>query len=597
MLHIYVKNPRKNAVRVYSFLAGLIIFAGVALAFFTILQKSATVDETVHLASGYSYWATGDFRMNPEHPALIKEIAALPLLFFHLNFNAESPNFDQVHLWDFGPEVIFRNTVPGPLLIMVGRVTLLIFLVLLGIITYRWSKKLYGEKTALVVLFLTMTCENILAHSGLITTDVPITFSFLFACYALSQYLQKKDRASFAWFTISLALVLLVKYSAVVIAVALIAIMLVHSLLHRKNKEGKYISSVIQDFFSNKIFPLIIAAAISFVFIVFAYGGDFKTVATGADSASAEVIQDFISNKSVTTQNILHWVEKNVPFPAYHYIEGMALVLTHNKGGHTVFFLGDISNQGWWYYFPTVFLFKTSLTSLALFVGLLAYALSKFTLFILQEKRKTFQEIWKRLKDFHFDFIILSLAPIIFFAISMNSKLNLGVRYVLPVYPFLFILSGIVIQYFFKKRILRVALIIFLAASLYETIHTFPNFISYYNAFAYGNGVSPMHISDDSNLDWGQDLRALKKYMDTNHINSVYLRYFGTADPAAYGVTTKSYFPNDNDIKNGQEVSGYVVVSATALSSSFEGYTWPQLRKPIAIINGSLYVFDFDHLK
>ncbi len=580
----------------YTFLAGLIIAASVVTAFFTFSQKSSTVDESVHLASGYSYWSTGDFRMNPEHPALVKEIAAIPLLFFHLNFNPQSPNFDQTHLWDFGPEVIYHNNASPQQLIMAGRLPLLIFLVFLGVLTYIWSKKLFGEKVALVVLLLTLTCQNILAHSGLITTDVPITFAFLFVCFALAQFLQQRSSKTFMWFTIALAFVLLVKFSAVVVVVALLVMMAVHSLLHAKHSEKHAALQILRDFFKHKALPLILAGIITFVFIVFCYGGGFKTVYGGTDSASAEVVHDFVDHQPEKVRNALNWIGNNVPFPAYDYIEGMALVLTHNKGGHTVFFLGEVSNRGWWYYFPTVFLFKTSLSNLLLFISVVALGITKFAFFVAREKHR-FSAMHKKLQSFNFEYIILVLAPLIFFAFGMRSRLNLGVRYVLPVYPFLFILSGFVIQYFFKTKILRAVLVLFLAASLYETIHAFPNYLSYYNPLAFGNGVTPLHISDDSNLDWGQDLPALKKYMDNNHIDSIYLRYFGTADPAAYGINVKPSFPTEKDILSGQDVSGYVAVSATALSSPDEGYAWPLLRKPVDVINGSLYVFHFDHLK
>jgi hypothetical protein len=594
---LLILNPTSNTTaRVYNILAALIIALGVALAFFTVLQKSSTVDESVHLASGYSYWATGDFRMNPEHPALVKEIAAIPLLFFHLNFDPTSRNFDEARLWDFGPEVIYHNVVTGPKLITAGRIPLLVFLVLLGILVYRWSKKLYGEKVALVILFLTMTCENILAHSGLITTDVPITFAFLFVCFTLAEFLTHKSKRSFAWFTLALTFVLLVKYSAVVIAVAILAIMAIHTLLHKKNAKGKVWLDLTLDFLKQKLWPLIAAGLLSLVFIFAAYSGGFKTVYSGTDTASAEVVHDFVDNQSPSVKKGLDWIGNNVPIPAFYYLEGMALVLTHNKGGHTTFFLGQVSNRGWWYYFPTVFLFKTSLTDLLLFVGVAALGISRAAFTIVRERKDRLKSLYKKLQGINFEYIVLVVAPLIFFTISMRSRLNLGVRYILPIYPFLFILSGLVIKYFVENKYLRAVLVVFLGVSLYGTITTFPNYLSYYNALAFGKGVTPLNISDDSNLDWGQDLPALKKYMDDNHIDSIYLRYFGTADLSSFGINSKG-FPSLDDIKNGQTVTGYVVVSATAISSPEDQYSWPLLGKRVAIINDSLYVYYFDHLK
>src|SRR5947207_991400 len=39
-----------------------------------------TFAEPVHLAAGYAYWTTGDFRLNAEHPPLLKLLWAAPLV-------------------------------------------------------------------------------------------------------------------------------------------------------------------------------------------------------------------------------------------------------------------------------------------------------------------------------------------------------------------------------------------------------------------------------------------------------------------------------------------------------------------------------------
>ncbi|MGN6734263.1 MAG: hypothetical protein ACTHMB_20185, partial [Candidatus Binatia bacterium] len=57
---------------------------------FFIRANSQTVDEAAHLAAGYSYLVTADFRLDSEHPPLLKAFQALPLwLFFRLPFNPD----------------------------------------------------------------------------------------------------------------------------------------------------------------------------------------------------------------------------------------------------------------------------------------------------------------------------------------------------------------------------------------------------------------------------------------------------------------------------------------------------------------------------
>ncbi len=587
---------QKNMSRSYTALAFLIIAAALVLVYFTVSQKSQTTDEAVHLASGYSYWATGDFRMNPEHPALVKDIAAIPLLFFHLDSKTDGPYFDQAHLWDFGPQVIYHNNKPGQEILMAGRTMMLLFFALLGVIVYFWAKKLYGAKTALVVLFFTMTCEVILGHAGLVTTDVPISFAFLFTCFTLTRFFQNPTKKTFAWFSLAFSLVLLVKYSALVVGVVIAVIAIAHSLLHNESFKGKFLKRFAADLLSRKVVPLICSLAIAIVVIIVCYGGGTKKIYESIDTDSARVVHEFVAARSPQEQKLLNWVGNNVPVVAFDYWEGMVSVLTHNEGGHTTAFLGEISNRGWWYYFPVVFLFKTSLADLAITVGAVAAGASYIALTFLRAKKSRFKAFWQRLQQTRFDFIVLAIAPAIFFAISMNSRLNLGLRYVLPIYPFIFLFAGTFLKYFVTKKYLRPVLVAVMGFSLYTTIHAFPNYLAFFNPFSWGNGVTPENITIDSNIDWGQDLTTLKKYMDQNHIDSIYLRYFGTADPAFYGIKTR-YFPSLQEIKNGMDVSGYVAVSASWYAQPDDQYQWVHLQKPVAVLDNSIFIMNFEHVK
>ncbi|HEY8181602.1 MAG TPA: hypothetical protein VII32_05140, partial [Thermoanaerobaculia bacterium] len=56
------------------------MLAFIILAIGDIKETSPTSDELPHLAAGYTYLKLHDYRLNDEHPPLIKELAALSII-------------------------------------------------------------------------------------------------------------------------------------------------------------------------------------------------------------------------------------------------------------------------------------------------------------------------------------------------------------------------------------------------------------------------------------------------------------------------------------------------------------------------------------
>ena len=123
------------------------------VAVFSIRNDSATMDELAHLPAGYSYVSQKDMRLNPEHPPLIKDLAGLPLLFIkNINFpvDAKSWREDINGQWDFGAELLYKSQNPVDKMMFWGRIPMIVILVLLGAGVFYWTKKLFGNKAALL---------------------------------------------------------------------------------------------------------------------------------------------------------------------------------------------------------------------------------------------------------------------------------------------------------------------------------------------------------------------------------------------------------------------------------------------------------------
>ena len=187
---------------------------------------------------------------------------------------------------------------------------------------------------------------------------------------------------------------------------------------------------------------------------------------------------------------------------------------------------GVYSQTGWWYYFPLTMLYKTPLTLMAALIAAAAIARRVLRLW---EDVQVAKARWTTL--------CLAIPPLLYLIAAMRSNLNLGLRHVLPVYPFLYIAVGIAAARLYAMRpvVAKRAIAIFMLAAFVEALIAFPNYIAFFNA-AVGGTSNGINLLGDSNLDWSQDLKLLAEWRQKHPQERLYLLYFGLADPWAYGI-------------------------------------------------------------
>ncbi len=538
-----------------KFLFGKVILIVLFLFTFLIMisaakQNSSTTDESIHLFAGYTYITRNgphSFRLDPEHPPFLKEIAAVPLLFFH---NIQIP-IDG--LWDkagnfyydswqeartLAENFLFSYGNDADKLVFWGRFPFIILALLLGLASYYWSKKLYGEKAGIFAGFLILLMPNILAHGLLINTDLGLTLFLFLAIYFWTKFLKVPNWFNFLLSGLFVGMSFASKYTSVIVLPILIVLVLAKIFFYDKNLKSwlKYLGG---------FFGILV---IGFVIIWASYGFSVQTPPAPIGSLS---------------ENIKLWTSFNVPnsldgifqkirpilFPADFY-KGFFLVGRHALGGHGSFLLGQTSNSGWWYYFPVAIWYKTPIP---LFIFLILGII-----------------FWKKLKAKEsFDELVLLTAPIIFLAISMFSKADLGVRHILPIFPFLAVYASKsinlvdfratkIIRADVKKLIPALLFILLILWYLLSSISSYPNYLAYFNESS-GGPRGGYKILGDSNLDWGQDIFRIKKYLDEHQINDGYILYPWDGNEALryYGINLKPFPWEDRTIK------GYVIVSAT----------------------------------
>src|SRR3989338_6628036 len=196
--------------------AAIIISVAVALAIISVWDDSLIVDEIPHIGAGYSYLVKQDLRLNPEHPPLAKDLAAIPLLFLKLKqtaFETKQWLSDVNGQWEFGRKLIYNSENDADQITHFVKLPMLLFFVLAAILIFKWAKKLYGNGGALVALLLFSFSPTVLAHARFVTTDLPALFGVLFATYFFVKYSQHPNRKNFWLACIDFGIALLTKFS------------------------------------------------------------------------------------------------------------------------------------------------------------------------------------------------------------------------------------------------------------------------------------------------------------------------------------------------------------------------------------------------
>ena len=510
---------------IFKIILVVIFTASFLLMIFSGLSDSQTTDEAIHLFSGYTYLTQNDFRLDPEHPPLLKELSALPLLFFqNLNISLgdlwlKSGNF-YYDSWQearvLGEQFFYLLGNNPAKLLFWGRLPFIFLTLILGYAGYFWAKKLYGVKAGILSAFLILFFPNFLAHGHLINTDLGLTLFIFIATYFWGKFLKQKNWQNLLLTGLFSGLAMASKYTAIILFIILF-ILAVVKLFQEKKEYGKIILGYVG------------VLIISLMVIWATYGFSLN----------------FLAN----------------------YYKGISFVLQHALGGHGSFLLGQNSNVGWWYYFPITILFKTPIPIFILLILTIIY----------------FKKIHS--KDL-FDEYLLIIPPIIYLVFAMISKADLGIRHILPIFPFLFVFiaKSTNILEFTKLIWLKIIIVISIVWYLISALVSFPNYLAYFNEFVSGP-KGGYKILADSNLDWGQDIYRLKDYLTNHNIDKIYLVYPWDGDSALNysGINFEPLTPAMQNVK------GPVVVSATYFQTDV--YKW--LKKyPFEQITPGLFIFN-----
>jgi Dolichyl-phosphate-mannose-protein mannosyltransferase len=492
-----------------------------------------TVDETGHIASGMQLLDQGIYTYDHQHPPLTRVLVALGPYLAGARSNRQN---------DFTVEgaTILYGDGHYDLRLALSRAGNLPFFWLACWMVFLWGRRILGPAGATLSVLTFSMIPSVLAHAGLSTTDFGVTACFAAATYASVRLLDEPGLKTAAWLGIAMGLMVLSKFSALVFYPAAAIAALAYWLYSSRPSVSEF-----ARLFAVRLRWIGLAAILSLLIIWAGYRFSFgKTV----------------------------WFSIRVPFPELY--SGLKVLMDHNTQGHLSYLLGELRTEGWWTYFPVLIAVKLPL-ALLIFAAV---------------------GLWRRparpAGAWPFAFAVAIPAAIL--AVSMSSRINIGIRHILPAFPFLAIIAATGALWLIEQSRRRNWALWAAAAAagwlVISSLAAHPDYLAYFNALA---GDEPERIVVDSDLDWGQDIKRLGRRLRELNAPAVTFSPTLTISLAAHG------FPPHQLSNPDAPAPGWNAVQVTywkrdrmglMLDDPGEG-TWPDVVRPTERVGRSILLY------
>ena len=607
-------------------LAILILAVMFLLLLTSVWNDSAIFDESAHIPAGYGYVTQLDYRLNPEHPPLVKAIAALSSWIVvrpYFPTDTKAWQSDLNGQWEQGGKFLYESGNNADRIIFWSRFPLLLLAVWLGWLIFDWTRKRFNTGAALLALTFYAFSPTVLAHARYVTTDIGAAFGFFIGITSFIAFLENPTRPHILRAGVFLGIALLMKFSTVLLgpiyAIMLIAWVASQPYLSERGfgRAGFFtrqrIKAIVRLVSQTALICIIGLVVVWAVYALFTF--NYPPERELADATSILSTYGFRLPVNIDMALIRN------PFtrPLGQYLFGVLMIQQRAAGGNTSYFLGQLSAAGSRLYFPLVYLLKEPLAFHILSLIALWYATKKT---LQAGMGKTLKEKTQSVRQWthgHIAEIASAACIAVYWTFSLRSPLNIGVRHLLPTFPFIYILVARTIsnwlhantvtnpktfrdwlfgiwQIFITaipKYFLTCLLLIWLIVA---TLASAPYLLPYYNELVgsrYG-----YTIAVDSNYDWGQDLIRLKQYVEQHRIQKIAVDYFGGGSPAYYlGNRFEPWWSTKGP------AHGWLAVSASTRQGAFatpidgitrkpeDSYDWLKPYVPVGRIGESIFLY------
>lgn len=477
----------------------LLVAAHLLLALWGAVRQSVTFDENFHLPSGMLIAARGEFRVSAVNPPLVKALAGAAAL----ASGAVVPPLDSLgrgEQGEVGVAFMRANAAHYQRMFVAGRTVVIVLSALLALLVWRWSRRLWGPRGALFSLALYAFAPEALAHAGLVTMDMPTALGFVLTLFGWQAFVTSGRWRAWGVAAAGLAFTFLVRFTAVFLP-PLMLVLAVLPFVRRRVRHAKRVW-------------LGYALLVPTTLLALQAGYLGKT--------SWQPLREW-SFESQTFQSLqTRFGGLVLPLPD-SYVGGFDRQAVESQAGHTPSYLQHVLHpEAPLAYFPVALAAKWPLGFIAALALLVLYGALR---------RPALRRVLGP----------LALAALFLWVGMFVGRLGIGIRYVFPIVPALAVLAGVLAAAqrgaaaWWRQAALACALL-----QAVEAVAHAPWHLSFYNVIA-GGPLGGQWIVNDSNVDWGQGLIALREEMARRGITRVHLSYHGTAEPSVYGIDYVPY--------------------------------------------------------
>ncbi|HET9326740.1 MAG TPA: glycosyltransferase family 39 protein [Candidatus Eisenbacteria bacterium] len=551
-------RPRHEAL-----LGSLLLAIHAALALWGAASNSVTFDENFHVPDGVVVVSRGDFAVSPVNPPLVKAAQGLAALAAGAKLPAVAAvaTHDQ---WVVGESFMRANADRYHRVFLAARVVVILLSVALGLLVWVFARRLYGPAGGLLALGFYAFSSEALAHAGVATLDLATGLAITAALYAFWMFTRTGSWRWWAILAIVVGLAALTRFTTVTLAPMLVILTALGTLLRRIRRPARVWAGL-------ALLPLTTLAMLQI-----GYGG--------RTSWQPLAEQTFQSRNFRSLQQMAPWLRLPVPDA---FVRGLDIQGREGQGGTPTYLAGQVRTGRVWTYFPLALLAKWPL-------GLLA-ALPARAWVMARRRRRRWHEC----------FVVLPMALLLLAGMAVLT-LNIGIRYLFPIVPLVCVwLGGFVDpapaprRQRSARRWARLGTTLALLQAI-EVSSASPWYLAFFNR-ALGGVGGGYWLVNDSNVDWGQGLIALREELRRRGITQINLTYHGTTDPAVYGIEYLPYLGGDPDRRSEWiAVSSYYYVGLWQRMTTREGRTplparidfsglWNQ--RPVARPAGCIYLY------
>jgi hypothetical protein len=517
--------------------------------------QSLTFDEPHHIKAGLDAWRLGRFDLTDGHPGLPRMYFTLPLLFIE----SRVEQIEEFTATGFHPDPVTMAWLVRPMQSLLGLA--------LAMLLWNTARKMFSLGAANFALALFVFSPALIAHFSLATTDAAGVLMVFVTAVAVMRWRSKvnepgpwRARMETVLLGVVLGVLLVSKYYTPPLFLLAAAWVL--------TKPREATRMVVLNPLRWNWKPALMICVV----VLFIVWGSFFFHVTRIELRNWSVKLDVPGHALPLVEHFPFDWSARFSLPAAEYLAGLGAAVDHTARGHRSYFLGEVSPVGGWkLYFPVVILLKwPTLVLLLLLVSL--------------------GMMFMRRLPLPRDAVALFSFPVVFFLPAVLSKINIGDRHILPVYPFvLLLLAGLweSARQLDRRRLAHALLACAAFFTAADTMRYTPNHLSWFNVAI--EKEESWRLLADSSLDWGQGLLALRDWQAQHPNEAIYVAYYGNVAPQVYGIR---YTP----LRPGQRVHGTVVVSAVHLAGRLlddpHAYHWLLAHRRKALLNGTLHVFE-----